>query len=968
MALRQVLKSEYATIFNDIVHPLYGGGRIQIKDEVVLQRSQGKSWDIYESVASDPNVYAVLQKRYNAVVARDWEVRAASDRSQDKKAADMVRAHLTALSARMLTEDQGNAIVSTAGGFDQTCHGLLEAILKGFSIGEILWDSDGKETYPREIRIKNQRRFAFYAGDRGYELRLLTTSMPYDGERLPAKKFICHIFQPHKGPYGDGLGNKLFWPTWFKNSDIKFWLTFCDKYGMPTAIGRYPLGRNDIRDELLNAINAIAQETGIAIPEGAAIDFLTAQHGGVTGAYKDLAEYMDREISKTVLGETGSTDQQAGGGSRARDQVGNEVRIEIAKGDADLLSDTLNRTLCKWITEFNLPDAQPPTVWRKFPELEEDLDARTGRDKALLELGYRLKGDRAIEIYGDEYEPSASTEDSKPALVSTLGVGGTQSLLGFLQQGAGAIPRDNAIAILTTVFGIQRSDAEAMVPEPEQQPPGAQDQLNQIFGGGDAAATEQPAPDQATAEAAPPEQPTDQAATDQPAEQPAPDTTNLAEQKGSQIQTILFPEDWEEDRVREWLKKHNFSSKKVVKEGNLWRSPQAASGSRQLTPTDKKDYRTIDLDKKNGIKAVIAFEEDEEAIGTAQAIAESNAPDSSDFAEKYAHINFNPPQSVRNAFKRGLKLHEKGLTGDGLEPVTVAWARKIANGEPVSPDKARQGNRWFGRNDRFSSAPKDSPAWASYLLWGGAPGKAWFSKLVSQMDAADTADMAEGATGRSGFSCGRGYAKAGAVCNVTLTGTAAKGVLHLQGKRSKGFPAETTPEQEKLIIKQAITSRYRDGVDDVVDYAIAPDSITGRFLDKRWDGDRLFDFTIQGRKLSYQFAPVPAIVPSTLPLYGMNSSVNLAEPPKDVVDDYAERAAEQAQETVNEWVDAIASLIQEIANKDTDDDAKFQELSDRLTELYPDLDVSGFAVPLAEVIATMQLAGRYEVIQEAGES
>jgi hypothetical protein len=106
-------------------------------------------------------------------------------------------------------------------------------------------------------------------------------------------------------------------------------------------------------------------------------------------------------------------------------------------------------------------------------------------------------------------------------------------------------------------------------------------------------------------------------------------------------------------------------------------------------------------------------------------------------AAKYANINFSPPAGVRSAAKRGLALHEEGLSGDGLESATVAWARKYVSGDSVSPERARMGNRFYGRNSRFANAPKDSPAWVSWLLWGGASGRAWFARLVKQMNSAD---------------------------------------------------------------------------------------------------------------------------------------------------------------------------------------------------------------------------------------
>ncbi|MEM7773857.1 MAG: DUF935 family protein, partial [Cyanobacteria bacterium P01_A01_bin.37] len=309
---------------------------------------------------------------------------------------------------------------------------------------------------------------------------------------LPNKKFIVHTFHGERdNPYGMGLGGKLYWPVFFKKNDVKFWLAFCDKYGSPTAIGKYQQGNKGQRDELLKAIRAIAQEAGIAIPEGTSLEFLEANRNGAITAYKDLADYMDQEISKAVLGETGTTNQSDGGGSRARDEVANGIRLEIAKFDADLLSDTLNRTLIKWIVDYNFAPGTVayPKLWRRFPELEEkeDLNGRINRDKGLQELGWRLTAPKVEEIYGTGYE-SAVDEDAgqEPPLVSTLGVGGVQALTSFLSQVSdGSLPRENAIATLTVIFGISPENAESMIPKQSEEGEGSdiQGELDSIFGG-----------------------------------------------------------------------------------------------------------------------------------------------------------------------------------------------------------------------------------------------------------------------------------------------------------------------------------------------------------------------------------------------------------------------------------------------------------------------------------------------------
>lgn len=472
---------EIATVANDVRYPIYGGSDRLISRDWTLRTKSTQfgetGYAIYDEILKDPHCYAVCQKRYMEIVGREWHVEPATESDQDREVSEMITRQLKGLAFAVSPEENNVAVASGAGGFDTVVLGLLSAIVKGFSVAEILWGSDGSETYPKEIRIKDQNRFSFSYMEEAqtFTVNLLTPNDRWDGEPLPPRKFIVHTFHgEYDNPLGYGLGEKLYWPVWFKKNGIRFWLAFADKFGSPTAIGKYPANHPNAeayRDALLSAIGKIAQEAGVAIPEDTAIEYLEATRGSTVSVYEGLSEFMNSEISKAMLGETGSTDQGGGGGSRARDEVGNSVRISIAKFDADLLADTLNRSLIRWMTDFNYPVGSvgyPKLSW-KFPELEEkeDLNARVGRDTNLRELGWRLTPEKLAQVYGDGYVPlSGDSDEEEPPLVSTLGVGGTQSLMQFLGQTAPNMPRENAIAILITVFGIPEESAGSMIPEP----------------------------------------------------------------------------------------------------------------------------------------------------------------------------------------------------------------------------------------------------------------------------------------------------------------------------------------------------------------------------------------------------------------------------------------------------------------------------------------------------------------------
>lgn len=368
--------NEIASIKRDPLQPLFSG-LITQNDDTLATRGQGKGIKIYEEIERDAQVFGSLTKRKMAVISRPWEVTPASKSALDNRAAEVVREQINSLQ------------------FDIICLGLLDAINKGYAVGEIMWDVSGSEIKASKIMPRNQNRFLF---GEDYELRLKTQSNMLTGEVMPDKKFIVHSVGAKDGnPYGLGLGSKLFWPVFFKRQNITFWLTFLDKFGSPTAVGEYPSGTSQAdQQKLLDALAAISQDAGVSIPEGMEINLLEAVRGGQAG-YESLCRYMDEQIDYIILVEASGA-KNSGGALASAAITRNEVRLELVQFDADMLSATLNNTLVKWISEYNVPGAKPPTVYRKIVA-PEDIKIRAERDKILHEMGMEAGDDYIAENY-----------------------------------------------------------------------------------------------------------------------------------------------------------------------------------------------------------------------------------------------------------------------------------------------------------------------------------------------------------------------------------------------------------------------------------------------------------------------------------------------------------------------------------------------------------------------------------------
>jgi phage gp29-like protein len=290
---------------------------------------------------------------------------------------------------------------------------MLGAVLKGFAVGEIMWINADGVWKPNAVLVKKQRRFRF---DVDSKLRILTRSSPMDGIEAPDRKFIVHrhsIDDDDDDPYGVGLGSVLFWPAWFKRQVMANWLQATRKHASPTTLGQYQ-GAFDQKkqDELASVFAAMQGSDSLVFPDNVTIELLEAKNQG--DQFETLSRYLDELMSEAMLGETLSTNSGERG-ARSLGEIHNEVRVAIAKADADLTCQTIKETAIQWYVDVNYPGEAVPDVWRDFSEAE-DLDDKVKRDQTIFGMGYKPKSvDYINDTYGGDWIEKPQTDPNDPA-------------------------------------------------------------------------------------------------------------------------------------------------------------------------------------------------------------------------------------------------------------------------------------------------------------------------------------------------------------------------------------------------------------------------------------------------------------------------------------------------------------------------------------------------------------------------
>jgi len=373
---------------------------IQPSQDDVLQLRGGGDYRVYKEVLRDDQVASCFNQRCLAVIGKEWAVDAGGKTQKDKAAAKFL-------------EEQLHHI-----GWDRVTKQMLYGVYYGFAVSEALWARDGRFITMDQIKVRDRRRFGYDGTGR---LRMKTFSNP-EGELMPERKFWSFATGADHDdePYGLGLGHWLYWPAWFKRNGLKYWLIFLEKFGQPTAKGTYPPNALPAeKSRLLQALSAINTDAGIAVPEGMAIELIEAARSG-TADYVALYDRMDAAIAKVCVGQTASS--QGTPGRLGNDELQSDVRLDLVKADADLVCESFNRSIARWLTEWNFPGAAIPRVYRKV-EPAEDLDKKAERDKKINDMGFRPTLKHIQDNYGGEWEEK---QQQPPVPVQTPGVGNAE--------------------------------------------------------------------------------------------------------------------------------------------------------------------------------------------------------------------------------------------------------------------------------------------------------------------------------------------------------------------------------------------------------------------------------------------------------------------------------------------------------------------------------------------------------------
>lgn len=377
-------------------------------DSAIRDAADGNLQDLTdagaETILVDPHLASTLRKRFGAIAQVDYDLTPAqSDDINKTTAADiasMVRSQLDQLpSFRQAIEDLAwghwNGRAALENHWDRRFTGRAR-----YQIAELGW------IHPRRLTLGPER-----------ELRVIDPAQ-YTGQfqeigldtRIPCKfvRFVPRLFSEY--PEREGLLPRcLYWSN-FKRFSARDRMILIELFAKPWriieedgTIGADP----DAFDEALDQADALGGVTVAKMPKGLKLNVVNPDPKAGE-LHNHTIEDCDKQISKIVLGSTGTMDSQPQGIGGQQALVNQDDQYLIFASDGERISGVLQRDLVNAIVLLNAPyygisthDAlrySPKFTLRTAPE--KDRKSELANIRSVVDLGLAVAVDEIRERTG----------------------------------------------------------------------------------------------------------------------------------------------------------------------------------------------------------------------------------------------------------------------------------------------------------------------------------------------------------------------------------------------------------------------------------------------------------------------------------------------------------------------------------------------------------------------------------------
>lgn len=218
-------------------------------------------------------------------------------------------------------------------------HQAMDAFVKGWSVQELVFEEADGQVWLKAAKPKDPSNFGLSLDQFGTPRELILQLPGETPIELPREKFVLYMNRPSYGRPKGRSDLEAAYPHWqAKQRLLAAWRVHLERFASPTVLGKYTRGLPaDEQSAILGALQRLQDNTAIVFPSEIEIGTLGGSQEASSG-FQEAIEFHNREMARSILGQTLTTDEGRRVGSLALGKVHlqvlllqvNAIRAELA--------------------------------------------------------------------------------------------------------------------------------------------------------------------------------------------------------------------------------------------------------------------------------------------------------------------------------------------------------------------------------------------------------------------------------------------------------------------------------------------------------------------------------------------------------------------------------------------------------------------------------------------------------------
>lgn len=280
----------------------------------------------YDRMETDPMIQTALTVKRLGVLASAYRIVPSDGSDLAKRNAEFVESQFRQM----------------RGSPETILMGAMDAFAKGWSAQELIWETDSRNLQLAEVKPKDPAMFGLDLDEFG-TVRGLKLQIPGESPRdLPRGKFALYFNRPRYARSKGRSDLDAAYSHWqSKTALLNAWKQHMERFAAPTVLGKHDAGvSEESRSSMLTTLERLQDKTAIVYSDEFDIGTLGGNKEASTG-FMEAIEFHNREMARSILGQTLTTDEGRRVGSLALGKVHLQVLLLQLEGIRKELADVL---------------------------------------------------------------------------------------------------------------------------------------------------------------------------------------------------------------------------------------------------------------------------------------------------------------------------------------------------------------------------------------------------------------------------------------------------------------------------------------------------------------------------------------------------------------------------------------------------------------------------------------------------